>query len=1520
MFLLPGLRLNLLCERSPLSGFASCCAKSLGVCVLLLSGAAAQTVESAQARAGKFLAERGVAAGSKASPAEALQRAHAEAARLGMLPRGASLTAAWTPLGPSSVGSASYGTVSGRVTAVAFDPTDATGNTVYLGTTGGGVWKSVNAAATPASAVTFAPLTDTLPVFSQSAGASVIPSLSMGAVAVQAVAVGTPVVMAGTGDPNDATDSLYGEGLLRSADGGATWTLVSVSQDGVNGQHAFAGLATAGIAWSGASGNTVVAAMSTSGEGTLEGATASTAVAGLYSSTDAGVTWSMATLYDGSQVVQTPEPAVLSVTGNAATSVVWDAVRGSFYAAVRGHGYYASADGQTWTRLSAQPGAELTTANCSVGVGGLGAATCPIFRGTLAVQPVTGDLYALTVDANDDDQGLWQDLCGAVSGVCATSAPVWGARVDAGEMEVGGGSAVIVQGSYNLSLAAVPAASSGGTVLLAGTVDVWRCAMSAGSSSCSLRNTTNALDGCNAPAGVAPAQHALAGVLLGAGPLAVIGNDGGLWRSVDGIAETGNACAATDEQHFDNLNAELGAGGSLAEVVGLAQSPGDGNTLMAGLGANGSAATVTASSLGAWPQLSAGEGGLPAIDQATPTNWYATIGAGVTVKACALGANCAAAANFVSPATVGEAQVAYDASLLDAPWMLDPGNAENLIVGTCRVWRGAAASGAAWSGNNAISAAMNGGGVPCGTTSALVRSVGAGGPVAVSSNAQSAGSEVIYAGMAGTLDGGTTQLGGHVFLTQAANTATNATAWTDVATSPVTNDVADAGVFNPDGFDVAAVVVDQHDTTGATVYATVAGFGSVHVYRSTDAGMHWLNVSSNLPVAPVNALVVDPNDANTVYVASDAGVYATRAVTTCATTQCWGLLGTGLPNAPVTALAAGAQLPTGDGRLGMLRAGTYGRGIWQTPLLAATTTAAPGMTLSASSLLFAAQQVATQSATQTLTVTSSGSSPLVLGKIAVTGDFSETDNCAGQTLAVSATCAVNVVFAPTATGTRTGTLTVFANVSGGQGVVALAGVGTAAASIVLTPVSLTFAATTVNQAAPSQVITVANTGGSAATLQAPVVSGDFAVSGNTCGATLAAGTACAVSVTFTPTAAGTRNGTLAITDSVGTQTATLTGVGNAPATDTLAPLSLSFAQTTVGATSAALQVTLTNSGDVALGLINAASSSSEFAVTNGCGASLAGHATCAISVVFAPAAVGTRTAMLSVSDQYQTQAVALTGVGVAPAGVSLSPASLSFGTVGVGLTSPAQAMTLTNNGGVPLLLTSVMAAGDFVIASTTCGATLAANTACTLTVVFHPTLPGVRSGSVVLSDNAASGTQSAALQGTGVDFVLAANGPTTATISGTNGSATFPLLLSSVSTVTTSAAIACSGAPAHTTCVVTPSSLALGSTVNVSAVVETGVTGAALGGSRDELPWMRAVVVFAVALPLVFVRRRRWMGLLGLLGLMVVLGGCGTGRVVPTDSGTGTAPTPTPTGTYNLTVAATSAGVTHSVGLTLVVQ
>jgi hypothetical protein len=387
---------------------------------------------------------------------------------------------------------------------------------------------------------------------------------------------------------------------------------------------------------------------------------------------------------------------------------------------------------------------------------------------------------------------------------------------------------------------------------------------------------------------------------------------------------------------------------------------------------------------------------------------------------------------------------------------------------------------------------------------------------------------------------------------------------------------------------------------------------------------------------------------------------------------------------------------------------------------------------------------------------------------------------------------------------------------------------------------------------------------------------------------------------------------------VGTQTASLSGVGRLPATDALAPMALTFAVQSLNTASAGQQVTLTNSGDAAMIGIAAGIASGDFTVVNGCGNSLAAHSTCAMTVVFVPKSVGAGTGVLTVTDTYRSQTVTLSGTGVAPAGVSLSPVSgMVFAATGVGLGAAAQTVTLSNNGGLALAIQSMTASGDFSIASgsNTCGASLAAGAACGMQIMFAPTVAGARAGSLVVTDSAGSSPQSLALSGMGVDFALAANGSTTQTIAA-GAQAVYPLLLSSAAGVPGTVAIACTGAPAYSTCVVTPSSGALGGTSTVTVTVATNI-------AAMHWPGERPMVWFALVLPvgLLGSRRGRRLGSILLVCSAVVLGGCSVSRVIPLTTATGGGSTvPTPSGTYNLTVSGTGAGLTRSVALTLVVQ
>ena len=183
-----------------------------------------------------------------------------------------------------------------------------------------------------------------------------------------------------------------------------------------------------------------------------------------------------------------------------------------------------------------------------------------------------------------------------------------------------------------------------------------------------------------------------------------IGNDSGLWRSTAAIGETGSACSSTDALHFQNLNAGIG---SLAEIESMSQVGATPYTMMAGLGANGTAGVQTTSGPTLdWPQILGGEGGSVAADSAG--NWFVNNSAGVSIYRCSGSAPCTPSAFGVTP-VVDDADVAGDGYTMTtpAPFIVDPLDNSQLLVGTCRLWRGPA-DGGNWSGSNAISPILDG--------------------------------------------------------------------------------------------------------------------------------------------------------------------------------------------------------------------------------------------------------------------------------------------------------------------------------------------------------------------------------------------------------------------------------------------------------------------------------------------------------------------------------------------------------------------------------------------------------------------------------------------------------------------------------------------------------------------------------------------------------------------------------------------------------------------------------------------
>jgi len=225
-------------------------------------------------------------------------------------------------------------------------------------------------------------------------------------------------------------------------------------------------------------------------------------------------------------------------------------------------------------------------------------------------------------------------------------------------------------------------------------------------------------------------------------------------------------------------------------------------------------------------------------------------------------------------------------------------------------------------------------------------------------------------------------------------------------------------------------------------------------------------------------------------------------------------------------------------------------------LIALITLAVAPANAQTASRTFPSTALGNTSAAQTLTLSNGGILPVLISSISTSGDFAQSNNC-GRSVAGRGSCTITVTFKPTAVGTRTGTLTV--KDSAGTQTASLSGTGIA--PVTVSAASLTFASQTIGVASAAQAVTVKNAMSTALTVKSVAVSGDYSQTNN-CGGSLAAGASCTVSVTFKPTAAGTRTGTLTITDGAVTspQTVGLSGTG---ASATLKSIALSPANPSV---------------------------------------------------------------------------------------------------------------------------------------------------------------------------------------------------------------------------------------------------------------------------------------------------------------------------------------------------------------------
>jgi uncharacterized repeat protein (TIGR01451 family) len=428
--------------------------------------------------------------------------------------------------------------------------------------------------------------------------------------------------------------------------------------------------------------------------------------------------------------------------------------------------------------------------------------------------------------------------------------------------------------------------------------------------------------------------------------------------------------------------------------------------------------------------------------------------------------------------------------------------------------------------------------------------------------------------------------------------------------------------------------------------------------------------------------------------------------------------------------------------------------------LTGTGTAATGgtITITPTTLLFGDEGVGTTSTPLTLTVSNTGSTAVTFTSIVTTGDFAGATLAQCPSIAVEGTpCTFHITFTPTATGVRNGTITFTDNATGSPQTVTLTGTGVAAV-IGIAPTSLTFGSQAVGTTSAAQTVTVSNNGEFPLIFSTIVTSGDFA------GATLAQcpsigeeAPSCTFSITFKPTATGTRTGTITFADNAtgSPQTVTLTGTGTGgAATVTVTPSSLTFGPQAVSTTSSPLSVTVMNTGTAAVnftGFTTSGADAEDFSVplpnsSGGCSptGTLAAGTSCTINVLFTPQAAGARTATLLIADNAtgSPQMVALSGTGgtssviitIAPGG-SNTATTVSGGTAYYGLMiSGAPGVTGTVQlGCVPssILITCKVIPGSVTLNGSSVEVAFAIQTFCqgaATSTGAAPAIPGIGGG------------------------------------------------------------------------------------------------------------------------------------------------------------------------------------------------
>jgi hypothetical protein len=306
------------------------------------------------------------------------------------------------------------------------------------------------------------------------------------------------------------------------------------------------------------------------------------------------------------------------------------------------------------------------------------------------------------------------------------------------------------------------------------------------------------------------------------------------------------------------------------------------------------------------------------------------------------------------------------------------------------------------------------------------------------------------------------------------------------------------------------------------------------------------------------------------------------------------------------------------------------------------------------------------SATKTVTVSNPGPDEVFTGAPTLTGvnpgQFSIANNTCTGTVASGGSCSFDVTFAPTVSGAASAGVQFAATPA--IAAYQVSGTGTQPQLAFTPSTGLSFAIGIGDTTAP-QALSIQNTGDATMNISGITIAGTdaarFAKSSQTCGATLAAGATCTVSVTFTPSAAGVFNAILHVADDAlnNPHDANLTGTATIPGVQTT-PTSLTFPAQQDGTLGATMQVTVKNTsasaslklGTLTIGGINRGSFIFKAGGDACSGTTVAPGATCTVQITFRPVQIAPKSAALHIpSNAAATANVALLGASLAPPSV-----------------------------------------------------------------------------------------------------------------------------------------------------------------------------------------------------------------------------------------------------------------------------